>query len=67
MIALDLAVAGPCRHVRRMVVMMMAMSQLGHDENNLARLPRRCQNKIVRGARFIQPIFLFSRAQACVI
>ncbi len=36
MIALDLAVASLCRHARRMVVMMMAMSQLGHDENNLA-------------------------------
>jgi hypothetical protein len=37
MIALDLAVAGRCRHVRRMVMMMMmAMGQLGHDENNLA-------------------------------
>jgi hypothetical protein len=35
MIALDLAVAGRCRHVRRMV-MMMAMGKLGHDENNLA-------------------------------
>jgi hypothetical protein len=36
MIALDLAVASLYRHVRRMVVMMMAMGQLGHDENNLA-------------------------------
>jgi hypothetical protein len=36
MIALDLAVAGRCRHVRRMVVMMMAMGQLGHDKANLA-------------------------------
>jgi len=36
MIALDSAVAGRCRHVRRMVVMMMAMSQLGHNKANLA-------------------------------
>jgi hypothetical protein len=36
MIALDLAVAGRCRHVRRMVVMMLAMGQLGHDKANLA-------------------------------
>jgi hypothetical protein len=36
MIALDLAVDSRCRHVRRMVMMMMAMGQLGHDENNLA-------------------------------
>jgi hypothetical protein len=36
MIALDLAVAGRCRHVRRMVVLMMAMGQLGHDKANLA-------------------------------
>jgi len=36
MIALDLAVAGRCRHVRRMVMMMMAMGQLGHNTANLA-------------------------------
>ena len=58
MIALDLAVASPCRHIRRMVMMMMAMGQLGHDENNLARLPRRCQNKIVRGPTFYADDFL---------
>jgi hypothetical protein len=36
MIALDLAVASRCRHVRRVMVMMMAMGQLGHEDNNLA-------------------------------
>jgi len=35
MIALDLAVAGRCRHVRRMV-MMMTIGQLGHNKANLA-------------------------------
>jgi len=36
MIALDLAVSSRCRHVRRVMVMMMAMGQLGHEDNNLA-------------------------------
>jgi hypothetical protein len=36
---------GRCRHVRRVMMMVMAMSQLGHCELTLANLGRDCQSE----------------------